>query len=130
MPKFGGVRRPADPGPLFEPVTPGKKFGGVRPQGANRSSGSPGPCPEGCSGEWVEGCWIHLRTCRWASVLWRSHGKTDADWNCPWGCPPLVLPSGWTHLHDCRFWDALGRTPFDHTAPPGVTVEQFPEREP
>lgn len=77
-------------------------------------------CPTNCPGEWLEGMWIHSSDCRWASMLWRSHGKTADDWQCPYECPPIELSSGWTHPYTCPFWDRTGRTPFDHNAPADV----------
>lgn len=81
-------------------------------------------CPRNCGGEYIEGTWVHSKTCPWSSVLWKSHGKTAADWNCPYGCPVQELPSGWTHQPFCAFWDRTGRTPFDHNAPHEVTHPQ------
>jgi hypothetical protein len=111
------------------PPKPMRRFAGVKAsvRGTNKSVRGVQSCPENCPGEYVEGNWIHSKWCPWASVLWRSHGKTEKDWGCPYGCPPLALPSGWTHQHDCKFWDATGRTPFDHADP---FNRRSPERPP
>lgn len=113
------------------PDVPVRKVGGVKPEargyGAVMSS-QVQSCPTNCPGEYVQGMWIHSKTCHWASVLWKHHGKTEQDWQCPFTCEPITLSMGWTHPFDCPFWDETGRTPFDYTKPPRV-IQQVEEND-
>lgn len=99
-----------------------KKFGVKTPSIKEMwgTSNKMGSCPENCPGEYVLGVWIHSKECRYASMLWRVHGKKKEDWNCPFECEPTELPHGWTHPWECPFWDWTGRTPIDHNAPKGT----------
>jgi hypothetical protein len=119
--KFGGVRRQEKKPAASTPDTPKKKIGGVVapvPRGMQNSAME--SCPINCPGEWIEGMWIHSHDCPWASVLWKAHGATIKKWRCPFDCDPIELPSGWTHPYNCPFWDRTGRTPIDHSPPPGT----------
>jgi hypothetical protein len=128
--KIGGVKnRTTGTSPTKSRTTDSpKKIGGVKTVPRGMSNNGVESCPENCPGEYVEGMWIHSKTCPWAAVLWNAHGKTVKDWHCMYDCDPMQLPSGWTHPMTCPFWDRTGRTPFDHPKPDAAKLITQPTK--
>lgn len=127
-----GVKVPAPQPSKLRSAGPALRTYGVKApveRGHALKSGQVESCPENCPGEWKPDGWIHSSWCQWASVLWKAHGVTVADWKCNYQCEPQEMPSGWTHDYRCPYWDRTGRTPFDATAPVGVPREKMTLKE-